>query len=82
MEYEHHANNIDCMSSYKLCKWKAAFGIQPIVCCEAWAVISSKAVAKQLKVTHFYWTLYWMRTYQIESEAVRVLKIQRCFEKK
>jgi hypothetical protein len=74
MTYVHHANNIDCMSNYKLREWKAAFGIRPIVCCEAWMMISSKAVTNKLTVTHFYWTLYWMRTYQIESEAARVLK--------
>jgi hypothetical protein len=73
MTYE-HANNIDCMSNYKLREWKAAFGIRPIVCCEAWLMISSKALTKKLNVTHFYWALYFMRTYQTESELARSLK--------
>lgn len=73
MTYE-YANNIDCMSNYKLREWRAAFGIRPIVCCEAWFMISSKAFTKKLNVTHFYWALYFMRTYQTETELARALK--------
>jgi hypothetical protein len=73
MRYE-HLNNIDCMSDYKLREWKGAFGVRPIVCCEAWMMISSKASIKKLSIIHFYWALYWLRTYQIETEAARVLK--------
>ena len=66
-------DNTDCMSSYKLREWKGAFGVRPIVCFEAWAMIAREAIRKSLQVRHFYWTLYWMRTYQIETEAARHL---------
>jgi len=36
-------------------------------------MISKKALKKKLSVTHFYWALYWMRTYQIETDAARNL---------
>ena len=65
--------NIDCMSGNKLREWKGAFGQRPIVCCEAWTMIQSKAAARNLSVSHFYWALYWMKTYQTETETARDL---------
>jgi hypothetical protein len=66
-------DNIDCMSANKLREWKGAFGQRPIVCCEAWTMIQSKAAARNLSVSHFYWALYWMKTYQSETETARDL---------
>ena len=68
-----HMDNLDCMSDYKLREWKAAFGVRPVVCCEAWMMISQQALHRKLYVVHFYWALYWMRTYQTETEAARTL---------
>jgi hypothetical protein len=65
--------NLDCMSNYKLEEWKGAFGHRPIVCCEAWTMIHTRATAQKLTVAHFYWALYWMRTYQTEHQAARDL---------
>ena len=73
MNYSHVDESLDCMSNYKLTEWKGAFGVRPVVCFEAWVMISKKALKKKLSVTHFYWALYWMRTYQIETDAARNL---------
>lgn len=66
-------DNIDCMTSYKLREWKAAFGVRPIVCCEAWAIIAKRASMKKLSPKHFYWALCFMRTYQVETEVIDLL---------
>ena len=66
-------DNIDCMSRNKLREWKGAFGQRPIVCCEAWTMIQSKASLMNVSATHFYWALYWMKTYQTETETARDL---------
>ena len=64
-------DNIDCMSKYKLVEWKAAFGHRPIVCLEAWIMIRKEAGNKKLSVNHYFWALYWMRTYETETNAAR-----------
>ncbi len=83
MKLQAYEDNIDHMSEYKLREWKGAFGARPIVCFEAWAMIYRDAARKKLQVQHFYWALYWMRTYQIETEAARTCKTDpKTFRKK
>jgi hypothetical protein len=66
-------DNIDCMTRYKLREWKAAYGVRPVVCYEAWAMIAKRASMKKISPKHFYWALYFMRTYQVESDMARNL---------
>jgi len=73
MKYD-YVQNLDCMSNYKLVEWKGAFGVRPIVCCEAWTMIHSQAECMNITITHFYWALYWMRTYQTEVQCARNLR--------
>lgn len=72
MQYS-FVDNIDCMSHYKLREWKAAFGVRPVVCYEAWAIIAKRASVEKLSPKHFYWALYFMRTYQVETDIARNL---------
>ena len=71
--YYRYVDNDDCMTKCKLREWKGAYGVRPIVCFKAWAMISKQASKKKLSIKHFYWALYWMRTYQVETEAARIL---------
>jgi hypothetical protein len=73
MHYTHDPDSLDCMSLYKLKEWKGAFGHRPFVCCQAWTMIYAEAGRKKISITHFYWALYWMRTYQTEDQASRNL---------
>lgn len=69
-----YKDNLDCMSDYKLREWKAAFGVRPVICTEAWIMISKQAKRKNFEVKHFYWALHFMRTYKTETELARALK--------
>lgn len=68
-------NLLDGMSKYKLTEWKASFGVRPIVCHETWIMIQPKISSSKtcLSIQHFYWALFWMKTYPTESVAARTL---------
>lgn len=62
------------LSSYKLREWNSAFGVRPEVCCDAWALIHAQAAHNGHSITHLFWCLHFMRSYQVENECARSLK--------
>jgi hypothetical protein len=65
--------NVDFLNRNKLRKWKAAYGVRPLVAYDAWLRISKKARMRGIMTHHLFWCLHWMKTYGTEDNVSRAL---------
>jgi hypothetical protein len=73
VEQNDRAQNVDFLNRNKLRKWKAAYGVRPLVAYDAWLRIYKKAPLKGISTRHLFWCLHWMKTYGNEDNVSRSL---------
>ena len=66
--------SIDFLNSNSLRKWKAAYGVCPLVAYDAWLCIRKKAEIRAIRTRHLFWCLHWMKTYGTEDNISRTLR--------
>lgn len=71
--HNHNTNTTDYLNKYDLRRWKAAFGVRPIVAYDAWLRVRNKANARGLRTLHLFWCLHWMKTYATEDNISQKL---------
>ena len=72
--HNHNKYTTDYLNKYGLRRWKAAFGVRPIVAYDAWLRVRIKANARGLRTLHLFWCLHWMKTYATEDNISQKLK--------
>jgi len=65
--------HVDYLNRNRLRKWKAAYGVRPLVAYDAWLRICKKAQLKGISTRHLFWCLHWMKTYGNEDNVSRSL---------
>jgi hypothetical protein len=66
--------HVDFLNKNNLRKWKAAYGVRPLVAYDAWLRIKEKAPMRGIMAQHLFWCLHWMKTYGTEDNVARTLR--------